>query len=111
MGEIADGLISGDFDFHTGEYIGRGYGVPRTRDKSLPWEKPEKDQSWKKVVGLMQAAKIKQHLHPEVVKAYGAPYPSKSGLRKACIFILQDIERFRDFLNDNKHKWVAPKTI
>lgn len=39
MGEIADSMINGDFDFHTGEYIGRGYGIPRTLDKSLPWEK------------------------------------------------------------------------
>lgn len=38
MGEIADGLINGDFDFYTGEYIGRGYGIPRTKNKSLPWE-------------------------------------------------------------------------
>jgi len=38
MGEIADGLINGDFDFYTGEYIGRGYGIPRTRNRSLPWE-------------------------------------------------------------------------
>lgn len=39
MGEIADGLINGDFDFYTGEYIGRGYGIPRTLDRSLPWER------------------------------------------------------------------------
>lgn len=39
MGEIADGLINGDFDFYTGEYIGRGGGIPRTRDRSLPWER------------------------------------------------------------------------
>lgn len=38
MGEIADGLINGDFDFYTGEYIGRGYGIPRTHNRSLPWE-------------------------------------------------------------------------
>lgn len=30
MGEIADGLINGDFDSETGEYIGEGDGYPRT---------------------------------------------------------------------------------
>jgi hypothetical protein len=30
MGEIAEGLINGDFDYITGEYIGRGMGFPRT---------------------------------------------------------------------------------
>lgn len=29
MGEIADGLINGDFDELTGEYIGQGSGYPR----------------------------------------------------------------------------------
>jgi tRNA uridine 5-carbamoylmethylation protein Kti12 len=38
MGDIADGLINGDFDFYTGEYLGRGYGIPRTHNKALPWE-------------------------------------------------------------------------
>lgn len=39
MGDIADGMINGDFDCYTGEYIGSGYGFPRTRNGSLPWEK------------------------------------------------------------------------
>ena len=39
MGEIADSLINGEFDFYTGEYIGRPVGYPRTFDRSLPWEK------------------------------------------------------------------------
>lgn len=30
MGEIADGLINGDFDSVTGEYLGEGFGYPRT---------------------------------------------------------------------------------
>lgn len=42
MGEIADGLINGDFDFYTGEYIGKGYGIPRTKNKSLAWERNPK---------------------------------------------------------------------
>ena len=30
MGEIADSLISGEFDFITGEYLGEAVGYPRT---------------------------------------------------------------------------------
>ena len=33
MGDIADGMINGDFDSLTGEYIGEGDGYPRTRHK------------------------------------------------------------------------------
>lgn len=32
MGEIANSIINGDFDYITGEYIGEGYGCPRTRN-------------------------------------------------------------------------------
>jgi hypothetical protein len=39
MGDIADMLLDGTLDFYTGEYLGRGYGVPRTKDRSLPWER------------------------------------------------------------------------
>ena len=31
MGEIADSLINGEFDFITGEYLGEAVGFPRTR--------------------------------------------------------------------------------
>lgn len=41
MGEIAEGLINGDFDFYTGEYIGKGYGYPRTGNRSLPHERKD----------------------------------------------------------------------
>lgn len=37
MGEIADGILNGDFDEETGEYIGPGDGYPR----SLAREKRE----------------------------------------------------------------------
>ena len=30
MGEIADSMINGEFDFITGEYIGEAVGYPRT---------------------------------------------------------------------------------
>ncbi len=33
MGDIADGIINGDFDELTGEYLGRGAGFPRSNYK------------------------------------------------------------------------------
>ena len=30
MGEIADSLLDGEYDYQTGEYIGEGVGFPRT---------------------------------------------------------------------------------
>lgn len=34
MGEIADSMIDGEFDYITGEYIGKPCGYPRTYDNS-----------------------------------------------------------------------------
>ena len=30
MGNVAEGLINGEFDFHTGEYLGNPVGYPRS---------------------------------------------------------------------------------
>jgi len=43
MGEIADSIINGDFDYITGEYIGEGYGYPRSfHDKRNEGYSPQK---------------------------------------------------------------------
>lgn len=43
MGDIADGLITGDFDFLTGEYLGQGYGHPRSKHMNIyPKNKSDK---------------------------------------------------------------------
>lgn len=39
MGDIAEMTLNGDLDFYTGEYIGDGFGIPRTMAGDLPWEK------------------------------------------------------------------------
>jgi len=43
MGDIADGLINGDFDCFTGEYLGEGHGYPRSHSqpiyRSKKWHK------------------------------------------------------------------------
>ena len=44
MGEIADGLINGDFDEETGEYIGEGMGFPRSPSRDAR-ERREKQKS------------------------------------------------------------------
>ncbi|MCC8153254.1 MAG: hypothetical protein LIP01_02985 [Tannerellaceae bacterium] len=36
MGEISEGLINGEFDYITGEYIGEGCGYPRTSYREKP---------------------------------------------------------------------------
>lgn len=36
MGEVAEMMLNGDLDEWTGEYIGPGYGFPRSLDPDYP---------------------------------------------------------------------------
>ncbi len=100
MGEIADDMINGDFDFFTGEYIGRGNGFPRTKNKTLPWESSKvRSDNWKIVTAFLNKSGIKPHLHTEVMKSY-APiyYAGKRPLKNACIQALKNFEKFKMFI-------------
>ncbi|MEF9922996.1 MAG: hypothetical protein RR854_00280 [Muribaculaceae bacterium] len=54
MGEIADSIINGDLDYITGEYIGEGYGYPRTYHKNK-----SKVRKPKKLVKKLERVQIK----------------------------------------------------
>lgn len=47
MGDIADGILNGDFDQYTGEYLGEGDGYPRT-SKDIQTQKSRKNKSIRK---------------------------------------------------------------
>jgi len=99
MGEIAEGLINGDFDFYTGEYLGSGKGFPRSKYGNPLQTRKSEDLSWKKVTGFMNNAGIKQHLHPQVLKDYGCNYSGKKPLRNACFEVLKNFEKFKEFVS------------
>lgn len=100
MGEIADGLINGDFDFYTGEYIGRGYGIPRTRNGSLAWEKrnytQSKDIAFKGVSRFLKRFGIKNITN--TVNEY-LPSTDKS-LKQKCLSIQNDWGAFAKWANE-----------
>lgn len=105
MGEIADGLINGDFDFYTGEYLGRGFGIPRTKNNSLEWEKRSFTQS--KAIAFKGVAK---YVHKRlgltdcqsVVNEY-MPRTDKS-LKQKCVLIQKDFGAFVNFINSKTKK-------
>ena len=103
MGEIADGLINGDFDFYTGEYIGRGFGIPRTKNRSLEWEKKNFTQS-KEVAfkGVKRFLKNRFQITDitPIVNEY-LPIPDKS-LKQKCLMIQQDWPSFLKWINQKQ---------
>lgn len=100
MGEIADGLINGDSDFYTGEYIGPGQGFPRTRNKSLKWEKRNytysKDTAFK---GLRKYLK-RRLLITDITDTVNEYIPAADqSLKQKCLIIQNKWGEFIDWIN------------
>lgn len=122
MGEIADGLINGDFDFYTGEYIGRGFGFPRTHNKSLPWESrrkrvdlvpPIKNFTQSKDVAFKGVSQyLKRTLRVKDITNTVNQYLPEStlSLKQKCFTIQEDFSKFVKWINDNK-ELLTNKTI
>lgn len=103
MGEIADGLINGDFDFYTGEYIGRGYGIPRTRNRSLEWEKNNytrsKNEAFNGVSKYLKRHGFKDKEISQVIVEY-VQTDGKASLKQRCIEIQRDFPKFVQFIHN-----------
>lgn len=76
MGEIADGIINGDFDYVTGEYLGEGDGFPRTtQDLRKDKPKPNKGASTRtRVRSFIQPFYKDRKLNQHVVSAHVTAY-------------------------------------
>lgn len=115
MGEIADSLINGDFDFHTGEYLGRGYGIPRTRDRSLPWEKRNKPTCKKDFTLSKESAYngVKNYINQKwngsanipSVRDVVSEYFNENNidLKQKCLEIQKDFKLFVKFVNQKQN--------
>lgn len=103
MGEIADMLLDGTLDFYTGEYMGRGKGIPRTTDKSLPWEQRDFTRSKKdafKGVSHFVRHRMKVTDITPIVNEY---MPDKErSLKQKCLAIQKNWGAFVKWINDYK---------
>src|SRR5690348_17827844 len=105
MGDISDMMLDGTLDFYTGEYIGKGKGIPRTLDKSLPWEKNQlmnDNLDWRKVVDFLKSESISENFHPQIMREYGCTYKGKRPFKNACLEVLKDFEKFKNFIRERK---------
>lgn len=107
MGDIAEGLINGDFDFFTGEYIGRGGGFPRTLDGSLPWEQNQRNPHTNRVMAYLMKKGVRQHEVEKIFRKYAAikgfEIVGKHYIRKCSIKIQEDWNGFCNWYAQNKN--------
>lgn len=109
MGEIADGLINGDFDFYTGEYLGRGHGISRTGNRSLPWERRKsriakaKDPKESAYNGVKKYISMRWDGRKNIPAIRELIYEFTGGsnfdIKERCIEIQKDFGSFVKFIN------------
>lgn len=109
MGEIADSLIDGEFDYITGEYLGPGVGYPRSiHDKHNKFNGGSPlDRAKHGVEKFFASNKIvSREAKRKLVAYYCYNYLhfdfKQHGYDQGCLNIQMDFQRFRDFITDFK---------
>lgn len=103
MGEIADMMIDGTLDAHTGEYLGEGPGYPRTRDKSLPWEAKRPPNPTYGVTHWLDTNGVKGADQIEVIRRF---FPDEKGIAniskdELCQKISARFDEFKKYVKTN----------
>lgn len=118
MGEIADGLINGDFDFYTGEYLGRGDGFPRSKKGRIEFRNRGRRFRQNNFTGKQKKQGVEFWLYDKGVKnaeiAHGIireyvfyndwQVPNKRFIQNACVKIQQNFPAFTKWYNENKDR-------
>ena len=114
MGDMADALINGDFDFYTGEYLGRGVGFPRTKMRSISdrqrgkrrrLEQFNDNQKMKGVLFFLhdKGFKNSQAAHVVIREYYleiGFKLTNKKPIKRACVEIQNDFGKFLNWFKN-----------
>lgn len=119
MGDMADAMINGDFDFHTGEYIGRGGGYPRTKNKTLSWEGRRRGQRFtrevftdeEKMAGVIKWMHDKgvttQENRINILREYVSEHIPELGKNKwvmrSCVIIQSNFPSFIEWFNKKQN--------
>lgn len=116
MGETADAMIDGQFDYITGEYIGPGVGYPRTINGKI--YKRKRGQRFFRTGGFSDQEKINgvhmwledkgvlnQQARIDIVKIWytekNPTHPNKKWFSRACILIQEDFPEFMNWYKQN----------
>lgn len=93
MGEIADSMINGEFDYITGEYIGKPVGYPRTNERKQPNTNKENYARSRGIRSYLKNNNIPPERYTDVVRAYFVNVLGRSKnkkLNQMCAIIQED---------------------
>jgi len=95
MGEIAEMLLDGTLDYLTGEYIGKPCGYPRSLDGSLPWERPNYNQSKEAAYKGVRNYLKKRFGITDIIPVVNQYLPGAGkSLKQKCLVIQKDFGAF-----------------
>ena len=104
MSEYTDSIIDGDFDFHTGEYLGNGGGFPR----SCFFKKSSKNNDVGGVVNFLNSKLIASDEQMSVIRCFFDYDTTELTKKDLCKIIQSDFKKFRkyvkQFLNKNNYE-------
>lgn len=95
MGDIADATINGDFDFLTGEYIGRGGGYPRNKGDRRRYNYKSGVTKWLDKRGVNREQQMK------LIREYIPNSTANDSKEKLCAEISQHFPQFVKWFNDS----------
>lgn len=110
MGDIADGMINGDFDYITGEYIGNGSGFPRTDSyneeeskkrakdywNSLSKEEKEVRNIYKDIRGKQMAQVRMREIGQFIIKELNILQLPKSS--EQYVLVYNNLNKFKEYI-------------
>ena len=104
MGEIADMMIDGTLDYITGEYIGEGYGYPRTRQENSNKAQSKLNgiKKYLRKQGFNDSTKVINRYCKEVLNV--SNNQMKHNLKSKCELIQQDFGKFVSHVKTLKNK-------
>lgn len=107
MGDVADGILDGDFDEETGEYIGPGMGFPRSlareqRQKQHMYANYNKknttpttgDNAIKGVKTFLEKQKLEKDWEIITAEYYREEFGPDSTREERCNYIQKDFGKF-----------------
>lgn len=103
MGEIADSIINGDFDYITGEYLGPGDGFPRTSEDSQGWDfKTTKSKSLNGLLKFLKNHADSQEIAEDMIRTYASEMFGEGDMSgPTAKRIQEDFNKFRKWVHNN----------
>lgn len=108
MGDIADSMINGEFDYITGEYLGRPTGYPRTYD-GVKRKRKIGNNPKRGVTLWLSRNNIEKKEHMDILRKYISSSTEhvlneKNTKHLLCVIISKDFNSFRKWFLSNYKK-------